>query len=323
MLKASPPFLLMEFGGGAFRRQLGLGELMGWDPHDGISALQRACCPSLPCEDTVKAAGASESRCEAPGGTVRRRVSRSSSRAQERGREAQPRPGARKLYRGKVHVRDPRLGPGGTRVPAGWGGKKRRQSDPENLCSWRTDMGEQKGGTQGGSFIHLHTRSASAPSPSPFPTVQLRWVAALWHPRGQAWRGMVGTAASWGRTAPRTHKDVLSPLRADGVVVKSTAVVQSHGAELQAAAEKKQRLQCELQSRPGSAGLYGLCSPGKVAPCLWCTLSPQSLVFKLHFLLPGLHQHCTLHPRAKDTSGPWGLLHPSLPEPRARAGPHL
>lgn len=182
MLKASPPFLLMEFGGGAFRRQLGLGELMGWDPHDGISALQRACCPSLPCEDTVKAAGASESRCEAPGGTVRRRVSRSSSRAQERGREAQPGPGARKLYRGKVHVRDPRLGPGGTRVPAGWGGKKRRQSDPENLCSWRTDMGEQKGGTQGGSFIHLHTRSASAPSPSPFPTVQLRWVAALWHP---------------------------------------------------------------------------------------------------------------------------------------------
>lgn len=124
MLKASPPFLLMEFGGGAFRRQLGLGELMGWDPHDGISALQRACCPSLPCEDTVKAAGASESRCEAPGGTVRRRVSRSSSRAQERGREAQPGPGARKLYRGKVHVRDPRLGPGGTRVPAGWGGRR-------------------------------------------------------------------------------------------------------------------------------------------------------------------------------------------------------
>lgn len=80
---------------------------------------------------------------------------------------------------------------------------------------------------------------------------------------------------------------MLAPLGTDGVVVKSTAGVQGRGAELWAGAERKERLQSELQ--------HWLCwLANAVQPWERCSMSlvhPSSpgLVLKPHFLLPWPH----------------------------------
>ena len=44
--------------------------------------------------------------------------------------------------------------------------------------------------------------------------------------RGGPGERRVAAAASWERITPRRHRDVLSPLRTDRVIIEPTAVVQ-------------------------------------------------------------------------------------------------
>lgn len=117
-----------------------------------------------------------------------------------------------------------------------------------------------------------------------------------------------------GEEQPQEAEDLLSLLRTDRVVVKTTADVQGLSADLWAGAEKKPRMRSGLQA--WLCGPQRAVQPWEVAPCLWSTLPPHIS-----------HDHNISTPRSGARGSP-KALGPSVPRhcqgPRApRPGPHL
>lgn len=74
---------------------------------------------------------------------------------------------------------------------------------------------------KGGGIHH------SAQSLVTLPDLCLRWSKPCGFPQDTgAWREKDGGSASWERITPGRHRDVLSLLRTDRVIIEPTAVVQ-------------------------------------------------------------------------------------------------